>query len=78
LNASNLNSPTIRKFVLQDIQKLLPESVKEIGSVITDVAGAFSNLFGGKKRKLVGGSMKPPMHIEQPAVMIGKGVCRFN
>jgi hypothetical protein len=78
LNASNLNSPTIRKFVLQDIQKLLPDTVKSIGGVVTDIAGALSNLFGGKKRKLVGGSMKPPMHIERPAVMIGKGVCRFN
>ena len=72
-----MNSPEIRKFVKQDIEKLLPETAQKIGAGITGLAGFFNILFGGKKkRKKVIHQSKPPIKVEQP--MIGNGVVRFN
>jgi hypothetical protein len=53
LNGSNLNSPIIENFVLQDIKELVentPEYVKTFGYSVTTLAGIMNKLIGkGKK-----------------------------
>lgn len=76
LTANGLNSPEITKFVVQDVEKLLTPLAKDVGQVVTDIAGTVTNLTGGRmQRNIVLPTKFTTMPIERP--MIGMGKVRF-
>ena len=78
LTANGINTPELRKFINQDIEQLLTPLAKDIGQVVTDVAGTVTQLTGGKDRSLVFPSKFSTMPVIKPAKeMIGYGVVRF-
>lgn len=72
LTANGLNSAETKKFVLQDIKALLPETARSIGGAVTDIAGAISMLFGGKKRKKIVHTSKPPIPVQSGGALMAK------
>jgi len=87
LQKNKLLNGDLQSFIMQDVKNLLPSYAHKISRGITDVAGLVSNLFGGKKRKKIVHTSKPPIEVQSggavfttmPVVrpMIGHGVIRF-
>jgi hypothetical protein len=47
MSANRINSPELKKFILQDVRTLFGEYIKSLNIHITDIAGALDRLFYG-------------------------------